>query len=92
MTAAAEPGALSAARLKLVLEIGSANSERQRLQARAAGARIERLHAEETGDGIAEAAARCDAADAALAAADARLGALDADLTALDRALAEAAR
>jgi hypothetical protein len=92
MTSRAEGGALSAARLALVLEIGAANSERQRLQARASGARIERMHAEETGDGLAEASARCDAAEAALAAADARLGALDAELAALDRALAEAAR
>ena len=82
-----------AERLSVVLAIAEANGARQRAQASASGATIERMDLEDhpgaAGD-LAVAQARDAAAQARLAEAADRIAALDERLAALDRELAAA--
>jgi hypothetical protein len=83
-------------RLAVVLAITEANGLRQRAQAAASGALIERMNLEDhpagvTPGSLAEAQAQDDAAQRRLAEADARIAELDGRLAALDAELAAAA-
>lgn len=86
-----------AERMSLVLAIGEANGVRQRAQAAASGAKIERMTIEDH-PGAGDAAASLEAAHAneaaaqdCLFAADARIVELDARLASLDAELAAVA-
>lgn len=83
-------------RLSVVLAITEANGQRQRAQAAASGALIERMNLEDhpagaTPASLAAAEAEHDAAQRRLAEADARIAELDGRLAALDAELAAAA-
>ena len=83
-------------RLAVVLAITEANGVRQRAQAAASGALIERMNLEDHprrchAASLAEAQAQDDAAQRRLADADARIAELDGRLAALDAELAAAA-
>ncbi len=84
-----------AERVSVVLAITEANGLRQRAQAAASGAQIERMSLDEHAGGSAEALAAVealdDAAQARLAGIDARIAALQDRLAALDAELADAA-
>lgn len=85
-----------AERMSVVLEIGEATGVRQRAQAAASGARIERMsfedHAAGSTEGVAAAEAQDDAAQVRLAEIDARIASLEDRLAALDAELAAADR
>ncbi len=96
MTAPRPVPEVFAERMSVVLAIGEAAGARQRAQAAASGARIERMsfedHAGASAETRAAAEAQDDAAQARLAEIDARIAALEDRLAALDAELAAADR
>jgi hypothetical protein len=97
MTAGRAAAEILAERMSVVLAIGEANGDRQRAQAAASGARIERMSIEDHGggsgpEGLAAAEANDDAAQARIARIDDRIAALEDRLAMLDRELAAADR